>query len=103
MAIMIYGHGSDDVGNFGFVPKLPYVSPYWRQNVCSRLTLFRKGAEGTPAKRVSLSSEQVIMAAADLQSVQLELPPRRHNLKVMSRQRLCMRPRWTAVTGALQP
>jgi hypothetical protein len=28
MATMIYGHGSDDVGNFSFVPKLPYVSPY---------------------------------------------------------------------------
>jgi hypothetical protein len=25
---MIYGHGSDDVGKFSFVPKLPYVSPY---------------------------------------------------------------------------
>jgi hypothetical protein len=28
MAMMIYGRGSDDVGKFSFVPKLPYLSPY---------------------------------------------------------------------------
>jgi hypothetical protein len=66
---------------------------------CSRLTLFRKGAEGTPTRRVSVSSEQATMAAANLQSAQLELPLRQSHVS----QRLCMRPRWTAVTGALQP
>ena len=38
---MIYGHGSDDVGKFSFVPKLPYLSPYPARGF-GRLQLWRQ-------------------------------------------------------------